>query len=170
MHLKIILPTPTWVKYQIVQDFTPPIISRPVPSFVTFVRFSGKSDTRNKWKMHYAYDTALAAHNTHRSASTRSRSAPLHAPPLVPILQLRITNPTSDQTPVPALDMYRHVRGVTTELGSRFGRQPNTSVIWAWRAAGHPTSSQPSSAPLAETHAPPCAPHCHQPGIFVEVS
>ena len=66
-----------------------------------FVRCSQRFETRNRWKMHTAYNTALADRTTHRTTPVPNphQSSALH----VPFRQRRITTPMSGRTPVPRL-------------------------------------------------------------------
>ncbi len=50
----------------------------------------------------------------HSVHSASSRTTPAHAAPRVPLLQRRITNPLSDQTPVPAPALHPHPQGTST--------------------------------------------------------
>ena len=66
-----------------------------------FVRCSQRFETRNRRKMHTAYNTALADRTTHRTTPVPNphQSSALH----VPFRQRRITTPMSGRTPVPGL-------------------------------------------------------------------
>ena len=47
--------------------------------------------------------------------SASSHTTPAHAAPRVPLLQGRITNPLSDQTPVPGPALHPHPQGTSTD-------------------------------------------------------
>ncbi len=51
----------------------------------------------------------------HSVRSTSSLTTPAHAVPRVPFLQVRITNPNSDQTPAPEPAPHSHQQGTSTD-------------------------------------------------------
>ncbi len=51
----------------------------------------------------------------HSVCSASSHTTPTHAAPRVPLLQRRITNPLSDQTPVPGPAPHPHPQGTPTD-------------------------------------------------------
>ena len=51
----------------------------------------------------------------HSVRSASSHTTPCHAAPRVPLLQRRITIPTSDQTPVPGPAPHPHPQGTSTD-------------------------------------------------------
>ena len=83
----------------------------------------------------------------HSGRSASSCTVPTHAAPRVPLLQRRITNPLSDQTPVPGSALHPHpttayhARG----FGVRCCRRRSLIMRGAQRAARYHTGSQPAA-------------------------
>ena len=97
-------PPPTMHNLNLRLSTTNVVQPKPTINFrpkTAFVRCSQRFETRNRWKMHTAYNTALADRTTHRTTpvSNSHQSSALH----VPFRQRRITTPMSGLTPVPGL-------------------------------------------------------------------
>ncbi len=95
--------TPTQYTLKPPSSTTPLCSPPPTINFrskTTYVRCLRRFDTRNRRKLHTAYNPELAHHTIHRTTPAPDPHQST-LPPHVPFLQRRITTPMSGQTPVP---------------------------------------------------------------------
>ena len=100
---------PAQVKYLYARDSTHLHLMKTPHLF----HYSETFDWRNRQPYIFSQGSNWLA--TTLTAPSQRWTTPTHAAPRVPFLQRRITNPLSDQTPVPGLALHAHPLGTSTD-------------------------------------------------------